>query len=95
MDLRCYFFKISSGTGENLNNINMKKQFLDVEGISEYLTMSKSTIYKKVAAKEIPHHKIGARTLFDIDEINIWVKSDGTLSESGEVSFMDIKSFLD
>ena len=74
---------------------NMKKQFLDVEGISEYLTMSKSCIYKKVAAKEIPHHKIGARTLFDIDEINMWVKSDGTLSESGKVSFMDIKSFLD
>ena len=73
----------------------MKKQFLDVEGISEYLAMSKSCIYKKVAAKEIPHHKIGARTLFDIDEINMWVKSDGTLSESGKVSFMDIKSFLD
>ena len=33
----------------------MKKQFLDVEGISEYLTMSKSCIYKKVAAKEIPY----------------------------------------
>ena len=73
----------------------MKKQFLDVEGISEYLTMSKSCIYKKVAAREIPHHKIGTRTLFDIDEINMWVKSDGTLTESGQVSFMDIKSFLD
>ena len=78
-----------------IKRLNMKKQFLDVEGISEYLTMSKSCIYKKVAAKEIPHHKIGARTLFDIDEINMWVKSDGTLSESGKVSFMDIKSFLD
>ena len=73
----------------------MKKQFLDIEGISEYLTMSKSTIYKKVAAREIPHHKIGARTLFDIDEINMWVKSDGTITESSKVSFMDIKSFLD
>jgi excisionase family DNA binding protein len=73
----------------------MKKQFLDVDGVSEYLTMSKSAIYKKVAAKEIPHHKIGARTLFDIDEINMWVKSDGTLTESSQVSFMDIKSFLD
>jgi len=73
----------------------MKRQFLDVEGISEYLTMSKSCIYKKVGAKEIPHHKIGARTLFDIDGINMWVKSDGTLTESGKLSFMDIKSFLD
>jgi excisionase family DNA binding protein len=76
-------------------NTKMKKQFLDIEGISEYLTMSKSTIYKKVAAREIPHHKIGARTLFDIDEINMWVKSDGTITESSKVSFMDIKSFLD
>lgn len=73
----------------------MKKQFMDVEGVSEYLFMSKSCIYKKVAAKEIPHHKIGGRTLFDIDEINMWVKSDGTLTESGKISFMDIKSFLD
>lgn len=73
----------------------MKKQFMDVEGVSEYLFMSKSCIYKKVAAKEIPHHKIGGRTLFDIDEINMWVKSDGSLTESGKISFMDIKSFLD
>ena len=73
----------------------MKKQFYDINGISEYLSISKSNIYKKVALKEIPHHKVGKRTLFDIDEINMWVKSDGTLTESGQVSFMDIKSFLD
>ena len=73
----------------------MKKQFLDIDGVSKYLTMSKFAIYKKVAAKEIPHHKISARTLFDIDEINIWVKSYCTLTESGQVSFMVIKSFLD
>lgn len=73
----------------------MKKQFLDIEGVSDYLAISKSFIYKKVAAKEIPYHKIGSRTLFDIDEINMWVKSDGTLSETGKISIMDIKSFLD
>jgi|GEM_PF-4016988 len=73
----------------------MKKQFLDIEALSEYLFISKSCLYKKVAAKEIPYHKIGSRTLFDIDEINMWVKSDGTKSENGKISFMDIKSFLD
>lgn len=73
----------------------MKKQFLDVEGISEYLTMSKSCIYKKVASKEIPYHKIGSRTLFDVDEINMWVRSDGTLRDSSDLSFDDIKPFLD
>lgn len=73
----------------------MKKQFYDIEGISEYLTMSKSCIYKKVAANEIPHHKIGSRTLFDIDEINLWVRSDGTLGGKSNLDFNDIKPHLD
>lgn len=73
----------------------MKKQFLDIDGVCEYLSISKSNIYKKVANKEIPHHKIGKRTLFDVDEINLWVKNDGTLVQSKELTFMDFKPFLD
>lgn len=73
----------------------MKKQFLDIDGVSEYLSISKSNIYKKVATKEIPHHKVGKRTLFDVDEINLWVKSDGTLTSTSSLSFSDIKPFLD
>jgi len=73
----------------------MKKQFLDIEGISEYLSISKSNLYKKVAENKIPFHKVGSRTLFDIDEINLWVRSDGTISSTGNLDFNDIKSFLD
>ena len=73
----------------------MKKQFLDIDGVSDYLSISKSNIYKKVANKEIPHHKVGKRTLFDVDEINLWVKNDGTLTHSKELTFMDFKPFLD
>jgi excisionase family DNA binding protein len=73
----------------------MKKQFLNIDGVSDYLSISKSSIYKKVANKEIPHHKVGSRTLFDIDEINLWVKNDGTLTQRKEMTFMDFKPFLD
>ena len=73
----------------------MKKQFLDIEGISEYLSISKSNLYKKVAENKIPCHKVGSRTLFDIDEINLWVRSDGTLGSVGNLNFNDIKIFLD
>lgn len=70
----------------------MKKQFLDIEGVSEYLSISKSNIYKKVAEKKIPYHKVGSRTLFDIDEINLWVRGDGSLCS---LNFDDYKPFLD
>ena len=73
----------------------MKKQFLDIEGISEYLSISKSNLYKKVAENKIPFHKVGYRTLFDIDEINLWVRSDGTLGSVGNLNLNDIKTFLD
>lgn len=73
----------------------MKKQFLDVDGISEYLSISKSNLYRKVTENKIPFHKVGSRTLFDIDEINLWVRSDGTLRSEGNLKFNDIKTFLD
>ena len=78
-----------------LKNKKMKKQFLDIEGISEYLSISKSNLYKKVAENKIPFHKVGSRTLFDIDEINLWVRSDGTLGSVGNLNLNDIKTFLD
>lgn len=73
----------------------MKKQFLDIEGISEYLSISKSNLYKKVAENKIPFHKVGSRTLFDIDEINLWVRSDGTIGTVSNLNFNDIQQFLD
>ena len=73
----------------------MKRQFLDIEGISEYLSISKSNLYRKVAENKIPFHKVGSRTLFDIDEINLWVRSDGTLGSVGNLNLNDIKTFLD
>lgn len=72
----------------------MKKQFLEIEGLSDYLSISKSNIYKKVANKQIPFHKVGSRTLFDVDEINTWVRSDGSINQTTPNTFMDIKPFL-
>ena len=73
----------------------MKRQFLNVDTLSEYLTLSKSFIYKKVAADEIPHHKIGSKTVFDVDEINLWVRNNGKHVEAVELNFADFKGFLD
>lgn len=53
----------------------MKRQFMNIEQVCDYIQLSKSFVYKKVANNEIPYHKIRKRTVFDIDEINMWVRS--------------------
>jgi len=52
---------------------------LDIPGVAEYTTLSKSTIYKKINLNEIPYHKIGQRTLFVQDEIDNWIRNDGVI----------------
>lgn len=49
--------------------------FMDMNILSSYICLSKSFIYKKVRKNEIPHYKMGSRTLFEKDEIDQWVKS--------------------
>jgi excisionase family DNA binding protein len=56
-------------------------RFLDIKGLSEYIHLSKSTIYKMVSNNSIPHHKISTRTLFDTEQINQWVLSGGVIPE--------------
>ncbi len=52
---------------------------LDIPGVAEYTTLSKSTIYKMINLNKIPYHKIGTRTLFFVEEIDNWVMNDGLI----------------
>lgn len=52
---------------------------MDIEGVAEYTTLSKSTIYNRITKKTIPHHKIGSRTIFLQEEIDQWIKNDGEI----------------
>lgn len=57
------------------------KNILDIKEVSEYTTLSKSTIYKKMSENRIPYHKIDGRTLFMVDEIDHWVRNDGSMDD--------------
>ena len=50
-----------------------KRRFLDMDQLSEYTTLSKSHIYKKVMTKEIPFIKAGKKTIFDREQIDTWL----------------------
>lgn len=58
-----------------------KQKFLNIDGVAEYTHLSKATIYKKVSKKEIPFIKLGTRTLFDIEQIDQWIKCGGVMEE--------------
>ena len=54
-------------------------RFLDVQGVSEYTTLSKSTIYKRVVNCTIPYTKIGKKVVFDIQQIDAWMNNGGQM----------------
>lgn len=52
----------------------MSERWLSIEEISEHLGVKKDTIYKWVAHKKMPAHKVGRLLKFQIKEIDRWVR---------------------
>ncbi len=58
-----------------------KEKILTIKGVCEYTKLSKSTIYKRIMENQIPHHKVGSRTLFMVDELDHWIRNDGSMDD--------------
>lgn len=53
----------------------MEKKLLTIDQLVEFLNCSKSNVYQLVYRREIPHVKIGHRTLrFNPEEIKEWLQ---------------------
>ena len=61
------------------------KPWLSVEGISEYLGVSKETIYRWLDRKKIPAHRIGKLWKFKSSEVDKWVMSGGAATNNQQV----------
>lgn len=48
--------------------------FLNVKGVSEYLTLKASSIYSLVEEKKIPHYRIGKQIRFKKSDIDEWME---------------------
>ena len=53
----------------------MDDSYLSVEQISEYLGVSRDTVYTWITAKEMPAHRLGRLWKFKKEEVDGWVKS--------------------
>ena len=49
------------------------KSYLTIDDLSEYIHLSRSTIYKKTSARLIPYIKSGKKLLFKKDAIDEWL----------------------
>ncbi|MHB8068934.1 MAG: helix-turn-helix domain-containing protein [Desulfobaccales bacterium] len=54
--------------------IKMTK-LISAERLAENLSLSPKTLYNWAKLREIPHYRLGARVLFDPEEVETWLQS--------------------
>jgi excisionase family DNA binding protein len=59
-------------------------RWLSVEEISQYLGVKRDTIYKWLENRQMPAHKVGRLWKFQKREIDLWVKSGKSNSNTHE-----------
>ena len=59
----------------------MEDRWLSVDEIAAYIGIKRDTVYKWIAEKEMPAHKVGRLWKFRKEEVDEWVKS-GRAKES-------------
>ncbi len=57
-------------------------RWLSVDEIAVYLGIKRETIYKWLAEKSMPAHKLGKLWKFRKDEVDEWVKSGSAAKKS-------------
>ena len=55
----------------------MEDRWLSVDEIAAYLGIKRDTVYKWIAEKQMPAHKVGRLWKFRKEEVDEWVKSGG------------------
>ncbi|MFN4149381.1 MAG: helix-turn-helix domain-containing protein [Candidatus Sericytochromatia bacterium] len=71
----------------------LEKEFLTLEEAADYLSLSKSAMYKMTSKKEIPFYNPGGKKIyFKREELNNWIISSKVYS-SLEVE-LDVTSYL-
>jgi len=60
----------------------MEDRWLSVDEIAAYLGIKQDTVYKWIAKKQMPAHRLGRLWKFKKEEVDKWVKSGGAGNNS-------------
>jgi len=58
-----------------MSNTSISDRWLSVEGIAEYLDVSKETVYRWLEKGSVPAYRLGKLWRFKTSEIDDWVKT--------------------
>jgi excisionase family DNA binding protein len=63
----------------------MEERWLSVDEIAAHLGVSRDAVYKWIASKHLPAHKVGKLWKFSSKEVDEWVRSGGA-NEGGRAN---------
>ena len=74
---------LQSNQADNVMPASPVKEILTIEEAAEFLSVSKSYLYKQTSAQAIPHYKpTGKRCYFKRSELEEWILSGRILTKS-------------
>lgn len=59
-----------------------QERWVGVQGVATHLGVNKDSVYRWIDKKGLPARRVGRLYRFRISEVDEWVKSGGTLSDS-------------
>ena len=71
--------------------LTKEKPFLTLNQVSDYLGISRNTLYQLTSKSQIPHYKVGKKLMFKVSEIDDWVLNSGNKIKSQD----EIESEID
>ena len=57
-------------------NVQEGKAIMDIYEISEYLSVSRNTVYSWISCKKIPYMKLGRLVRFNRQDIDTWMQEN-------------------
>jgi excisionase family DNA binding protein len=66
--------------------VSEQEQIFDIDQLSVYLRVPKSTLYRLASEGRIPSHKVGKHWRFRRESVDRWLDRPGVPATSGEAS---------
>lgn len=73
----------------------IETEWLTVEGLSQYVGLSKATIHQLCSQKKLPYYQPGKKLLFKRDEIRELIEASRVDSESTSTNPLTLKTTKD